>query len=525
MVLRHAADKPDALALVVPTLSADGSGYTEATLSFGELGLRVSAAMRGLRAQGFERGDRIILMAPLSTDLYALLLALLAQGMSAVFIDTGMGKSKILEAIEDAKAQAILSVSALLKYRWFLRPLRRLKHYSADSSGFGVKPMSALFKPPQGGAISEALSTHADEHALITFTSGSTGRPKGADRTQGLLVAQHLALAEHFPAGEDEVDMPCFPVVTLHNLCCGVPTVLPAVDFKAPGSVNPDFVFAQIARWGVTRMSGAPAYIERLVSDLEARQATETRVRQLGVGGAPTPISLCARVARVFPQTEAQVIYGSTEAEPIASVDMGEILASEAQATTLGHLVGQVAHAANVALVDLPEPPPALDERGMDPYRVAPGEAGELCVSGPHVNRSYLDNPEANRENKLYAPDGAVWHRTGDVASVDAEGRLWLRGRTKDLVRHQGRGIHPLPVEAAISALSGVRRAALINTSAHPEGVIVIEGEAEAELLQGALETFALGALEQVRVSAIPMDYRHQSKIDRVALRAQLEGR
>ena len=92
-------------------------------------------------------------------------------------------------------------------------------------------------------------------------------------------------------------------------------------------------------------------------------------------------------------------------------------------------------------------------------------------------------------------------------------------------MRHQGRGIHPLPVEAAISALSGVRRAALINTSAHPEGVLVIEGEAEAELLQGALEPFALGALEQVRVSAIPMDYRHQSKIDRVALRAQLEGR
>ena len=164
---------------------------------------------------------------------------------------------------------------------------------------------------------------------------------------------------------------PASPSSPSTTSAAGVPTVLPAVDFKAPGSVNPDFVFAQVARWGVTRMSGAPAYIERLVSDLEARQATETRVRQLGVGGAPTPISLCARVARVFPQTEAQVIYGSTEAEPIASVDMGEILASEAQAPTLGHLVGQVAHAANVALVDLPEPPPALDERGMDRYRAS----------------------------------------------------------------------------------------------------------------------------------------------------------
>lgn len=525
LVLRHAAQQPDALALVVPSLSPDGSGYEEASLSFGELAQRVNEAMSGLSAQGFVRGDRVILMAPLSTDLYALLLGLLAQGMSAVFIDTGMGKTKVLEAIDDAKAQAIVSVSALLKYRWLFRPLRRLKHYSADSSGFGVRPLSALFATPELPGLPDAVATDADAHALITFTSGSTGRPKGADRTQGLLVAQHRALAEHFPAEPDEVDMPCFPVVTLHNLCSGVPTVLPAVDFKAPGSVNPTFVFEQIERWGVTRMSGAPAYIERLVRDLEARGAVETRVRRLGVGGAPTPIGLCERIGRVFPETEAQVIYGSTEAEPIASVDMREILARRSEAQTLGHLVGTIAHAATVALVDLPESLPMLDARGMDPYRVTPGEPGELCVSGAHVNRSYLDNPEANRDNKLYGPQGVVWHRTGDVASLDAHGMLWLRGRTKDLVRHHGRGVHPLPLEAAVGGLQGVRRAALVNTSAYPDGVLVIEGSAAPAALSKVLEAFDLGALALVELEVIPTDYRHQSKIDRVALRARLEAR
>ena len=522
-MLRHALHKPEGLALVVPTLSGDGQGYTEATLTFGGLGQRVSEAMVGLADQGFKRGDRVILMAPLSTDLYALLLGIFASGMSAVFIDTGMGKDKILEAIDDAAAQAIVSVSALLKYRWFVGPLRRLRHYSADSSGFGVRPLSALFGVYDGSTPRETVATGGDDHALITFTSGSTGRPKGADRTQGLLVAQHLALADHFPASEGEVDMPCFPVVTLHNLCCGVPTVLPAVDFKAPASVNPAFVFEQIGRWGVTRMSGAPAYIDALVSDLERRGATEDRVAQLGVGGAPTPISLCERLAKVFPETEAKVIYGSTEAEPIASGDMGEIVRRRQEAQRLGHLVGTVAHAATVALVDLPDPVPDLDDRGVEPYRVAEGSPGELIVSGPHVNRAYLDNPEANRANKLYAPDGSVWHRTGDVASVDEAGQLWLRGRVKDLVRHHGKAIHPLPIEAELMTRQGIKRAALLNVGQGPEAVLAVEGEAAEGDVLAALDSLGLSEVRLCRVGSIPMDYRHQSKIDRPTLRAQLE--
>jgi acyl-CoA synthetase (AMP-forming)/AMP-acid ligase II len=522
-VLRHAVPKSQELALVVPTLSPDGKRYTEGSLTFGELGQRVSEAMAGLAAQGFKRDDRVILMAPLSTDLYALLLGLLASGMSAVFVDTGMGRDTILQAISDARAQAIVSVRALLKYRWLAGPLRRLRHYSADSSGWGVRPLSALFGAHDDPDPRPTVDTHADDHALITFTSGSTGRPKGADRTQGLLVAQHLALADHFPAADGEVDMPCFPVVTLHNLCCGVPTVLPAVDFKAPASVNPAFVFEQIGRWGVTRMSGAPAYIARIVADLERRGATEARIRQLGVGGAPTPISLCERIAEVFPTTEAQVIYGSTEAEPIASVDMGEIVRSREDAQTYGHLVGTVAHAATVALVDLPDPAPDLDDQGVDPYRVAHGEPGELVVSGPHVNRAYLDNPDATRANKLYSPDGVVWHRTGDVASVDAQGRLWLRGRVNDLVRHHGRAIHPLPIEAALTTCAGVVRVALVNTATHTDAVLAVQGEVADADLVAALEALGLQGVTSIRVAAIPMDYRHQSKIDRPTLRAQLE--
>jgi len=316
-------------------------------------------------------------------------------------------------------------------------------------------------------------------------------------------------------------------VVTLHNLCCGVPTVLPAVDFKEPASVNPEFIFEQIERWGINQMSGAPAYIEKLVAHLEATKRTETGIKRMAVGGAPVPMTLCSRILASFPGCAAQIVYGSTEAEPIASVSMNDVLAEKHRADELGLLVGLPAHHADVALVKLPAVPPDLGSDGIEPYRVPAGMSGELVVSGPHVNRSYLDNPAANHENKLYAPDGVVWHRTGDVASFDEANRIWLKGRVKDLVHHGTIQIQPLAIEAALDRLDNIQRAALLNPEGSSEAVVVVQSPNREDTSLSIAEVLHRFGLEDVRVlqvEKIPMDYRHNSKIDRVALRAQLEA-
>ncbi len=522
-VVDQARQNPDQLALVVAVLHGEGSAYTEERLTFGELGQRIASFQAGLEAHGFKAGDRMILMAPLSLDLYALLLALFASGLSAVLIDAGMPRAKIVQAIRDAKAQAILSVGALLRFRWLIPALWGLRCFSVDSKGFGVRPSRLLFR--ETGAEPTVRKTLADDHALITFTSGSTGRPKGADRTHGLLTAQHLALAEHFPNRGGEIDMPCFPVVTLHNLCCGIPTILPAVDFKAPGSVHAPFLVEQIQRWGINQMSGAPAYIERLVEHLEAKDQRNHSIKRMAVGGAPVPMHLCRRILERFPACEAQVVYGSTEAEPIASVSMVEVLSERERAVDLGLLVGSVAHVADVALVHLPSDPVDLGADGIDPYRVEQGMSGELVVSGPHVNRSYLDNPNANRANKIYAEDGTVWHRTGDVACFDEHQRIWLQGRVKDLVQHRGVAVQPLPIEAALDDLDGVTRSALIQGTVAGSAILVLElstHQVPQESIHKVLKRYRLDEVPLVVRQKIPMDYRHQSKIDRVGLRASL---
>jgi acyl-CoA synthetase (AMP-forming)/AMP-acid ligase II len=519
LALRWIEERPDRLALVIPSAWNAERVTAQQEITYGALGSRLRAFADGVRRSGLRPGDRVVLLFPIGVDLYALALALLASGLTVVMIDSGMGARRILRAIRDSRARAVVSVAALLRYRFVAPALWGRRLYSVDSRGLFLHPLAAL----AGEAASRlaVVAQGADDHALITFTSGSSGRPKGADRTHGLLLGQHHALAASFPgADREDVDLNCFPVAALHNLACGITTVLPAVDLRAPGSVAPAAVLRQAREHGAKRLSGAPAYVERLVAFMEHSGTRADSVRVVTVGGAPVSRSLCARVRRVFPQAACYVLYGSTEAEPMAIASMDDVVAADGD----GYLVGRPAALTELVLVALPRPTPVLGARGIDAYRVPQGSEGEVVVRGPHVNRRYVDNPEADRELKLADPAGGVWHRTRDVGRLDEQGRLWLTGHVGAEVRHSGRVLQPFLVEAAVAGVPGVTRAALVAHASAAEGELIVEAETDASVrgVRAVLAARGLGSLAVRRLARIPVDRRHNSKIDRPALRAVL---
>lgn len=515
---------PDREALVLPLAWDETEVLQSVRVTFGELARRIGSVQAALKQQGFRKGDRVIVLFPVGLPLYSLLLGLLASGMAAVLIDTGMGPKKVLAAMKSARARGIVSIDALLRHRWWVPTLWGLKKYSVDSRGLFLRSAQRLLS--HSDSTPEVEAVEPDDHALITFTSGSTGRPKGADRTHALLSAQHLALAEHFPNVAGEVDMPCFPVVTLHNLSCGIPTVLPPVDFRAVAEAPADAVWSWAASNGVTRMSGAPAYVERLLDALEAGSAEPPEtLAALGVGGARVSRELCARVGVSLPKVRGMVLYGSTEAEPIASVEFEDVLRADGE----GVLVGPPAEHAEVELVNLPDPVPVdLGPESVTPWIAPPGGSGELIVRGPHVNRGYLDDAEATRANKLFERGGAVWHRTGDVARWDDQGRLWLTGRVPDLVRVGDRVVHPYPLEEALETHPLVARACALQLEAAPTVVIQpadgVDPNEAREAARAALRERGVEGFVVWTVEEIPVDPRHNSKIDRVGLRERLNA-
>jgi acyl-CoA synthetase (AMP-forming)/AMP-acid ligase II len=192
---------------------------------------------------------------------------------------------------------------------------------------------------------------------------------------------------------------------------------------------------------------------------------------------------------KAAPQAGIHAVYGSTEAEPIAHLELKEIAEADwtAMADGKGLLAGR------------PIPEVEVDIRDH-----------EVFVAGPHVNEGYLD-PADDASTKSRS-DGKLWHRTGDAARMDGDGRLWLLGRREAAAG----GLFPFAVETAALSWPGVRQAALLAGEGRAK--LALSGEA---LDLAALQARAsrLGDVDVVELKAVPMDKRHNSKADYARLR------
>jgi len=149
-------------------------------------------------------------------------------------------------------------------------------------------------------------------------------------------------------------------------------------------------------------------------------------------------------------------------------------------------------------------------------------------VCGPHVLRAYVDNPKATKENKLLAPDGEVWHRTGDTGYFDEQGRIWLTGRSKDVVIMGDKRVQPYPIEKQVMDIPGIERAALVNAPKVKSPILVVSFREQIEIsnirqqIDEQVKKLGLEGIEIKFIDKIPVDGRHNSKTDRNLLRKQL---
>ena len=144
-------------------------------------------------------------------------------------------------------------------------------------------------------------------------------------------------------------------------------------------------------------------------------------------------------------------------------------------------------------------------------------DIGEILVAGEHVNQGYYQDPEADRANKLHL-NGRIWHRTGDTGYLDQQGRIWLVGRVKDMVG----ALHPFMVEGQAQSHPWMVRAALVEV----EGAPVLACQVSDPPADWA-QTLAsqIGVEQIILVPSIPLDARHNAKIDRAATVESVRGR
>jgi acyl-CoA synthetase (AMP-forming)/AMP-acid ligase II len=511
----------------------DAAGH-ETSITFAQLWDAVDRTSTGLRSIGFAPGDRAILMVPMSIDLYVALLAVVKCGAIAVFVDPWVSRQQLAAFATFAKARSWIGIPKSHLLRLITPDLRKIPlTITTGRRWFGWGGRFTLKELQSHHAEGAIHPVDKSDTAMITFTGGSSGLPKGVNRTHGFLTAQHAALQAEFPQQQTDIDMPMFPVFALNNLARGIPSIIPAMDFRRVDEVDGAIIAAQIERQGVTTCTASPPFIDRL-ADYQGTHPPARALRRILTGGAPVSDRQLQRWSKTWPNTEIVVVYGSTEAEPVAHVHAAERLQlAGASKKADGYCIGSPSERVRLRVIKIERGPIALDAHGWKPWELPQGEAGEIVVSGEHVAESYFQNAEATAENKIKDADGAIWHRMGDTAYIDAEGRVWLVGRVHSTIRRAGQVVHPQIVEqvAAGDTEPALRVAAVgvADPSLGERVVVVVESSAGESVLQEVRRRLQEAGLPVDEVCLadrpLPLDPRHRSKIDYHALRAELQQR
>ena len=288
----------------------------------------------------------------------------------------------------------------------------------------------------------------------IQFTSGTTGFPKGAClHHRGLLNTAHFAaLRAGFPEGGVWLSaMPLFHIGGSTTSQFGAYTRFGT--FVMLTQFDEAFMLETMEAEGAHHIHAVPTMVTRLIEHPSRPTRDLSSLKTIMSGGSPVPAALVVKVQREF-GCRFTITFGQTELHGIVSQTFPDDL-PECQVETIG------------------TPSPAAELKIVDPESgdtCAIGEAGEIWVRGYQTMLGYFDLADASRAT--LAADG--WLRTGDQATMDANGYLRIAGRLKDCIIRGGENIYPREIEDALWSHEAIAQAAVLGLPDEKWGEIVV---------------------------------------------------
>ena len=405
-------------------------------ITYAELDERVRRCAAGLLALGLRREDRVLLALHDSIDFPTAFLGALYAGIVPVAVNTLLTSDDYAYMVRHSRARAVL-VSALLAPTL-------TKGLGADAPTIVVSGDAAATQPfstlLEHAPLTQPADTLADDFGFWLYSSGSTGRPKATVHTHANLYWT-AALYGGPILGLRESDV-CFSAAKLFfayglgnaltfPMAVGATTVLMA---ERP---TPQAVFKRWTTHGVTVFYGAPTGYAGMLASPDLPPRTSVALRLCSSAGEALPREIGERFT-------AQ--YGCEIVDGIGSTEMLHIF--------LSNRPGDV----HYGTTGKPVPGYTLRLVGEDAAEVAPGEIGDLYVSGPSSAVMYW----AQREKSRTTFQGE-WTKTGDKYHVDAQGCYVYAGRSDDMLKVSGIYVSPFEVEATLMQHAAVLECAVIG--------------------------------------------------------------
>ncbi|MCA9137626.1 MAG: AMP-binding protein [Planctomycetales bacterium] len=540
---------PGAIAIAEPNGPPLRDGNRSYALTtFKNLDERSEAIAKGLIRWGIHPGMRLAMLVPFGGQFIELVFGLLKAGVVVVLIDPGIGRKHLTQCLSDARPDGFVGIPKAHAIRVMLRHRFRSAMWNVTVGRrlfWGGKTLQQIIDIGRQGADApnrnELPTINRPDPAAIIFTTGSTGPPKGVLYSHATFHAQIDRIRERYDIHRGSRDLACFPLFGLFDAVMGVTTIIPDMDPTRPADVNPQRLIEAAEQWEVDQAFGSPALWNTVVRWCEQNSVKKPfpTLRRVLSAGAPVPASTMLKLRELIAE-DAEIFtpYGATEALPIASIESREVISETGPASMKGKgvCVGTRFDDVQWKVIEIDDGPIETIEHTRE---LATGKIGELMVTGPMVTRKYVVRSDQNAMHKVSDGD-RVWHRMGDVGYLDTQDRFWFCGRKAHRVTNDYRTWFSVPCEAIFNAHPRVYRSALVGRGEKGKQtpVIMIEPVKEhwpksaqqtellvAELLELASRNPLTQKIREIviRKQPLPVDIRHNSKIFREKLAAELE--
>lgn len=469
-------------------------------VNYADLESEVKRAIGYYESKGIKRGTKVIVLIPMSIELYRTVLALFSIGAICVFFDEWSSLKRIKQGVESVQPEAIITTPKLLIASWFVASLRSLP----------IRLSSKI----KSNDLGTKANTNYEDSALITFTTGSTGVAKAANRTHGFLYEQFTVLNEKISLDPGEKAMVLLPIVLLINLAKGASSIIADYNSRKPELLNLPIISKQLE--GVSTVIASPYFILKL-----SENKFTNNISKLFTGGAPVFPEDAKKIETAFPNANLNIVYGSTEAEPISTCSSKDLIMEEDNILRKGLYVGELHPKLELKIIEIRDKSISVDsEEEFLNLELMDGKMGEIIVCGDHVLKSYYNSDIAFKENKIVVGNN-VWHRTGDSARKWGY-KIYLNGRAKGIIIKDGKHISPFIIEYILKNIEGVNIGTIMEIDNEINIIIEPAGFFDINVVKNELENKSVSYDEIIQLKEIPKDPRHFSKIDYGLLRQKL---
>jgi O-succinylbenzoate-CoA ligase len=430
-------------AFLNPSLEAFVDTHSGRRFTFAELNARANRTANFLaRELSVKKGERVGLLLMNGPEFLESFFAIAKLGAICVPLNWRLVADELQFILKDSGTRTLIyggefaqTVAELEK-----RGATDVRHWvhvgAAATRAAGALDYEAL---QRAASTEEPEVTACDDDLLyIMYTSGTTGLPKGAVHTHGTAmwgVMTIAATAEMRFKDRYLVSLPLFHVGALTPITGNVYRGVTSIVMRA---FDPTKVWELIQSERVTVALKVPAMLNFMLQTYDPAKYDLSTLRWIMSGAAPVPVTLIEAYAKLG--IEIHQVYGLTEScGPACLIGPDDALAKAGS-------TGKAFFHTDVRVVD--------DKR----EDVGPGEQGEVIIRGPHVMKEYWNRPEATADT---IRDG--WLHSGDVATVDKEGFVYIQDRIKDMVISGGENVYPAEIENVILGNPKVGEVAVIG--------------------------------------------------------------